>query len=73
LLEQTQPQSALTPTQTGPPAAKRASPGSNPNEPKFPIQHIVVSGVTRISQKEIRRSVSPYENHSILQTGYSVD
>jgi hemolysin activation/secretion protein len=65
LLEQTQGQPPLTPAQAGPAAPKRASSVSSPNEPKFLIQHIVVSGVTRISQKEIRRLVSPYENHSL--------
>jgi hemolysin activation/secretion protein len=65
LLEQTQPQQALKPTQGAQPAAKEAQPFSNPNEQKFLIRHIVVSGVTRIPEKEIRRLVSPYENHSL--------
>ena len=64
LLEQTaQPTPAPAQRPAPTPAPPRAA--SNPNEPKFPIRRIEVSGVTRLSPQRVRAITGPYENRSL--------
>jgi len=46
-----------------PPEEKAAAP--NPGEPKFFIRQIEVFGITRLSQKQVRGIIQPYENKAL--------
>jgi hemolysin activation/secretion protein len=64
LLQQTQPQAP-----SGQPAilapSEESAATANPNEPKFLIHKIQVSGVTRLSSRELHTIVRPYEDRPL--------
>jgi hemolysin activation/secretion protein len=64
LLQQTQPQATSGRPAILAPSEENAAAG-NPNEPKFFIHKIQVSGVTRLSSKQLDTIVQPYEERPL--------